>query len=808
MNEPAAGSLPVPARLNIALLAIASATSAGLLYFASHADSAMLVAIFAICFSFTANTLFSLLHEAVHGMFSTRHSVNEWMGRFAAAWFPTGLSIQRAFHLTHHRNNRSRLEQFDVLHDGDVVWLKYAQWYSILTGFYWFVAVFGVLMYLLVPRVLHLRFLRAGDSKVAEQTSSLAYLSVLDALDPLRARLEILFSLALHAVLFWALDLSVAGWIACYAAFAINWSSLQYVDHAFSPLDARNGAWNLKVGPIGRAFFLDYHLHLAHHRNAQVPWIHLKTLLPPDEPQPRFFRVLLESWRGPRRIEDFPGLTADADSAQAFLGIPRGIDVWVALWLTTSFVLLFAIFFGGADAIAGVIPWRFEVTLPFESSIPFVPETVFAYLALNPLLAIAPFVLRRWQDLLPLFAALVFATVVGAVFFVAFPVHTTFAERKVEGALGPIFSLADTINLDQNFFPSLHVAFAVIAAFAYAPKLAAPGRAILFAVTAAIAVSTVLIHEHHVLDVLGGLLLALLAWHTAGGWARRADVRARIDIELTCAHNMAQFGRRHVRYWLIALGLMWDSIPHWRATRVLRTGFCFLQLVDDLLDGDRPSDRDPLRVTNDVAAAISSDRYGDDELMRLAAAFVSDLRVIGGEAALADVLALIKVMQRDHRRASLRETWSAADLQEHHRETFRLSIDLMLVARKSGLRAGNVPELIDALGWCSTMRDLREDLRAGIINIPRDVLQAARAEGESSLEFDALIQTAAIRHWIALEHGRANALLDAARTRLAQYKAQSGLSALKFFERSIRGFSRRRMSCLYPFIVESPAGAA
>lgn len=309
MAELAARGLSIPERLNFALLAIASLASATLLYLASHSESALAVIACAIAFSFTGNTLFSLLHEAVHGVFSPQHQVNEWAGRLAAAWFPTGLSIQRAFHLTHHRNNRSRLEQFDVLHDGDVMWLKYAQWYAILTGVYWAVAVAGVLAYLLLPRALHARPLRDKSSKVAEQTSSLAYLAVLDELDPLRARLEILSSIGLQAGMFWALDLSVVGWLACYSAFAFNWSSLQYTDHAFSPLNARNGAWNLRVGPIGRALFLNYHSHLAHHRNSQVPWIHLNSLIVPGEPRPHFFRVWLEAWRGPRRLGQFPRLT-------------------------------------------------------------------------------------------------------------------------------------------------------------------------------------------------------------------------------------------------------------------------------------------------------------------------------------------------------------------------------------------------------------------------------------------------------------------------------------------------------------------
>lgn len=237
----------------------------------------------------------------MHGGFHSRRAVNEWAARLAAAWFPTGLSMQRAFHLTHHRHNRSLFEQFDVLHEGDLKWLKHAQWYAILTGVYWLVAVAGVLSYLVVPRVLRARLLRRKSSQVATQTASGIYLAALDEVDPVVGRLEILFSLGVQTTLVVGLDLSWIGWTACYGAFALHWSSLQYADHAFSPLDAHDGAWNLKVSRITRAVFLNYHFHLAHHREQAIPWIHLPSRVDPTGPQPAFWRVLLAMWRGPRR---------------------------------------------------------------------------------------------------------------------------------------------------------------------------------------------------------------------------------------------------------------------------------------------------------------------------------------------------------------------------------------------------------------------------------------------------------------------------------------------------------------------------
>lgn len=292
--------LPIPGRLNLTILAVAATISCGALYAAAIAASWVGVVVAAVVFSFSTHTLFALLHEAVHGVLHPNKAVNRWAGRFAAAFFPTGYLVQRAFHLTHHANNRSRFEQFDYLHEGDVKWLKLAQWYAILTGVYWAVTVAGVALFLVVPRALRVRLLRARDSKVAEQTSSGPYLDALDALPPVVTRLELAGTVLVQAALFWALGLTWTAWLACYAAFAVNWSSLQYADHAFSPLDPQHGAWNLRVNPWVRTILLNYPFHLAHHQHPQAPWIHLGKLVDPNVAQPRFVAIWWSMWRGPR----------------------------------------------------------------------------------------------------------------------------------------------------------------------------------------------------------------------------------------------------------------------------------------------------------------------------------------------------------------------------------------------------------------------------------------------------------------------------------------------------------------------------
>ena len=301
MSSPAV-KIAIPARLNLALLAGAVLGNVGLLYLASHPANGWVLAGAVLAFSFMNNTIFSLLHESVHQIFHPNRRVNEWGGRIAAAFFPTALTFQRTFHLRHHRNNRTEVEQFDYLRPEDNKFLKRAQWYAILTGLYWLASPLGIIIYLFWPGAFRLKFLRDQDSRIAQQTGANAMFAGFDDAPVGKMRLEILFTIALQVTVVWLAGVTWWAWLLCYTAFAVNWSSLQYADHAWSELDVREGAWNLHVHPVVRWIFLNYHHHKAHHQHPEVPWSQLGKYVDPEEHRPSFLRIYLSMWRGPRPL--------------------------------------------------------------------------------------------------------------------------------------------------------------------------------------------------------------------------------------------------------------------------------------------------------------------------------------------------------------------------------------------------------------------------------------------------------------------------------------------------------------------------
>jgi membrane-associated phospholipid phosphatase len=73
----------------------------------------------------------------------------------------------------------------------------------------------------------------------------------------------------------------------------------------------------------------------------------------------------------------------------------------------------------------------------------------------------------------------------------------------------------------HNLLPSLHVALSVVCVHVYARHAGTAGKALLWLWAGAVAASTLLLHQHYLLDVLSG---AALGWAGVRGvydrWAK------------------------------------------------------------------------------------------------------------------------------------------------------------------------------------------------------------------------------------------------------------------------------------------------
>ncbi len=287
----------IPEEKNILIFLATIPATWALLWVGSHGSWAFML-LAAWLFSLVNNLPFALMHEAVHEVFSRNKFRNELFGSLCAAMFPTSFTMQRIAHLGHHRRNRTDKELYDYYLPGQSKSLRNFWLYSgNLFGLYWFCIPLSNLIYVLAPRLYSSRWFVNGPAKVLGFEP---YVREIASHSKLRIWVECAFGLTYQAAIWWLLDLSWQGWLLCHWAFALHWSALQYVDHAWSPRDIINGAWNLKVSSVSRALALNYHYHLAHHRFPSAPWTYLPALVDHKESQPSFWSIYFSLWSGVR----------------------------------------------------------------------------------------------------------------------------------------------------------------------------------------------------------------------------------------------------------------------------------------------------------------------------------------------------------------------------------------------------------------------------------------------------------------------------------------------------------------------------
>ena len=299
---------PIPVKLNIVIFFISLITGWYLLWVASHA-SILYMLIAAFIFSLIHNTLFSLMHEAVHGIFSNNKSINEFFGVILGATFPTSFTMQKIAHLGHHKRNRTDKELYDYYLPHESKRLRDFWMYTgNLFGLYWFCIPFSNLIIITMPMLFKSQWFIHGPARILGFE---AYLQEIAEYSIVRIWFEALFALIYQVMLWYILDLSWQGWLLCYWFFALHWSALQYVDHAWSPRDIINGAWNLRVLPISRLLALNYHYHLAHHQHPLIPWIYLPKFVKDDDEQPTFWSIYFSLWGGTRPAPPMVETTAE-----------------------------------------------------------------------------------------------------------------------------------------------------------------------------------------------------------------------------------------------------------------------------------------------------------------------------------------------------------------------------------------------------------------------------------------------------------------------------------------------------------------
>jgi membrane-associated phospholipid phosphatase len=247
---------------------------------------------------------------------------------------------------------------------------------------------------------------------------------------------------------------------------------------------------------------------------------------------------------------------------QPFLAWPGAANLRITIPLCLSFLKLFSSVYGGTSLLSAVRNPHPDPAFHFEMSFPFIPSMAAVYLTVPLALLLTPFILRTWRDITPFFLTLTAETLVAGLCFLIVPFAQAYPPRVASGFWGGIFRLADTLNLEYNEVPSLHVAFAVTAALVFSRRCGWLGKLLFGAWTVVVILSTLLIHEHHLLDVGAGVALAVAAVVAVQRPASREAALEALRIEGLCLRELGSIARHHPRRLPAALSLWANGILH------------------------------------------------------------------------------------------------------------------------------------------------------------------------------------------------------------------------------------------------------
>ncbi len=289
---------PIPNLLNIGIIILQISGFCFCLWWLSQVEGILELALLTTAFGILMNSIYSIIHEAEHGILLSHKKWNDGLGALMTLLFPAPYHLIRQGHLGHHIRNRSDDEAFDLIVPGENPIVKRLQFFGIITGFYWLIVALSNVVVLFLPFLMNRKFF-----KFERATGAL-----MDSLNSKYSRIikiEALFAIGLHTSIILLLDLSLLNYFIMYFGFGFMWSAMQYVHHFGTERHVLSGSRNLWIWKPLDLIWLNHNWHRNHHHQPCIPWLYLPLLVKTEEDRPSFLLwAYLRMWRGPRATDE------------------------------------------------------------------------------------------------------------------------------------------------------------------------------------------------------------------------------------------------------------------------------------------------------------------------------------------------------------------------------------------------------------------------------------------------------------------------------------------------------------------------
>lgn len=168
----------------------------------------------------------------------------------------------------------------------------------------------------------------------------------------------------------------------------------------------------------------------------------------------------------------------------------------------------FAVIYGITNRWASDAPNTHQWYTAWEVTVPFWPVFILPYFSIYFMLLLSVFVLDFFE--MRVFTKTVAAAIaLGGLVFWLFPCSSGFARDNQPAEFTTLYRLLYSLDRPHNLVPSLHITLSAISALAMSRGRRRSMQIFLAAWFSAIVASVLLVHQHHLLDIITGLSLAV-----------------------------------------------------------------------------------------------------------------------------------------------------------------------------------------------------------------------------------------------------------------------------------------------------------
>ena len=165
----------------------------------------------------------------------------------------------------------------------------------------------------------------------------------------------------------------------------------------------------------------------------------------------------------------------------------------------------------GTNEIAAHRTSFYQLYFEFERDIPMVPWMIHVYNSFHVLLLFNFLILKNPLKIRAIAISLIASSAIASVFFLLFPAELGFS--RTENMVGYEFwyDALHWIDHPHNLVPSLHITFSALSAYVISTEIGSVFlKLTLLTWFLLICSSIVLVHQHHIIDIVSGFVLAVL----------------------------------------------------------------------------------------------------------------------------------------------------------------------------------------------------------------------------------------------------------------------------------------------------------